>query len=112
MERLVEGWTARLKFQLLKKESSGAAFVPFEESEILGTTVTLVLKTAAGVAVSTTGKVGWLSTADSTVYYDPGASDLLAAGSPYTAHWVITDLNGKKVYIPKNEADSWPIYAQ
>jgi hypothetical protein len=114
VERLVEGWTQRLTFQLKKGTLTGGSWVyaAIPRVEIEGTTLALVLKSKDGTVVPTTGDVGWLDLDASTVYYDPDATDLKAADSPLTAHWSITDVSGKTVFIPKGESDVWIVAEQ
>lgn len=98
IERLVEGWTFPLDFELQK---NGA---PFTEEELQGSTVTLVLKDKEGVVVDTANKVSWINT--SVARFTPDSRDLLPANSPYTVHWSI-NVDGRVILVPKGEPDRW-----
>lgn len=114
IEKLVEGWTQRLTFQLKKGVLTNDiwVFAPIPREEIEGTTVTLVLRDKSGAVVDTVGDTGWLSLDASVVYYDPDAADLVAAKTPHTAHWKIHDVSGKDIYIPKGVGDDWLVSPQ
>ncbi len=98
IEKLVEGWTFPLDFELQKNGS------PFTEEELQGSTVALVLHDKDGGSVDTSNKVNWINT--SVVRFTPAAGDLVAAKSPYSAHWAI-DIDGRVIMVPKGEPDKW-----
>lgn len=102
-EPIVEGWTFPLDFQLLKNG------VVFTAEELTGATYALILKDKDGVAVDTAGKVTSPST--SVVRFTPLATDLVAAKSPYSAHWKLT-LSAGIVYVPKCPPDRWIVSKQ
>jgi len=112
IERLVEGWTQRLIFQLKKWDTVTEDWIPIPAVEINGTTVTLIMRDKDGVAITIAGTVGWLSTDNATVYFDPDDEDLQAADSPIAVHWKIHDTSHKDVFIPKGEGDVWIVSAQ
>ena len=59
-----------------------------------------------GNAVSTSGKVAWDDATTSTAKYTPGASDMVATGSPYYATWKLT--SGSQVaFFPNSDPDQW-----
>jgi hypothetical protein len=101
IERLVEGWTLPLEFQLLKNG------VPFTSDELQGIDVSLVLRDKSGTVVDTTNKCAWKAGVDSVVVVSLGEGDLVAANSPYTAHFELTDVSDKILFIPKGEPDRW-----
>jgi hypothetical protein len=102
LTEIVEGWTGRLPFTLLR---NGAAL------DGTGLTLTDCLITGKdGTTVSTAGDFGWIAQASGTVYLDPDALDFLAAKSPYTVRFQVTDGDGKIVYFPKNATDTITVH--
>lgn len=101
--RLVEGQTGPVDKQL---KVDGVAL------NLTGFTVALVLKTRAAVAVNTAGKVAVFDAAAGKVRYNPGATDLTAANSPYRAHWQVTDGVSKVHFFPSGEAEIWTVHPQ
>lgn len=94
---IVEGWTKRLTFTL---EADGTAFVG------TGFTLSNLYITAKdGTNVDTTGDFNWVTAASGTVYYDPDAADFVAAKSPYSVRYEVTDGSGKKQFFPNADAD-------
>jgi hypothetical protein len=94
---ITEGWTAKLPFTLT---ADGTA--------LNGTGFTLSACVVTGnddTEVSTVGKFNWTSAASGTVYYKPGASDLLASKSPYRIKFEVTDGAGDIVYFPNGDAN-------
>jgi len=104
LTEIVEGWTSRLAFQLLE---DGAAM------DGTGITVSaLDIVGADGTVVDTTGDFGWITQASGTVYYDPDATDFIAAKSPYSVRYQLTDGNGKKAWHPSGKPDQIRVYAR
>jgi hypothetical protein len=101
---VVQGWTGNLDFQL-KVEGTPA---------ILSTddTVSLILRRADGVLVSTTSEVVIISASDGKVRYTPGATDLLTRHAPYGARFKLVDPLGKVVFFPNGRADLWNVHSQ
>lgn len=94
---VVEGWTGRLTFQLL---ADGAAL------DGTGLTVSaLDLVDAHNHPVQTTGDFGWVTQSAGTVYYDPDASDFVAARGPYRLRYQVTDGGSKVVWFPNGKPD-------
>lgn len=101
---IVEGWTSRLAFQLLE---DGA---PMDGTGI--TVSALDIVATDGTVVDTAGDFGWILASAGTVYYDPDASDFVAAKSPYSVRYQLTDGNGKKAWHPSGKADQIRVYAR
>lgn len=94
---ITEGWTMKLPFTLTA-----------DEVAIDGSGLTLSDCIVTGnddTEVSTVGKFNWTSAAVGTVYYKPGASDLLASKSPYRIKFVVTDGAGDVVTFPNADAN-------
>jgi hypothetical protein len=53
--------------------------------------------------------VSWLVQASGTVTYTPGANDLQAMRSPYSARFKVVDGGGGVVYFPSREDDVWKV---
>lgn len=100
---IVEGWTGKLTFTLTTTSVTTGV-----TSAFVGTGFTLsdlIITGKDGTEVDTTGDFGWLVAASGTVYYDPDAADFVAAKSPYTVRFKVTDGAGKVVYFPSADAD-------
>lgn len=98
LTEIVEGWTARLSFQLKD-----------DDVAISGTGLTvsaLDIVGSDGVAVDTTGDYGWLVQASGTVYYDPDSADFVASKSPYRVRYQLTDGSSKVAWYPNGAADT------
>jgi hypothetical protein len=101
----VEGWTAPRDFALT---IDGTA------PDLTGWTVTLILRTNLGAAVTSPGAVTLLTQSGATlgqVRYTPGSGKLLAAEGPYTAHFELAS-GGTKRYFPnvhRGEAMLWHV---
>lgn len=92
-----EGWTTKLPFTLT---TDGAVF------NATGFTLSACYLTGRdGTAVVTTGKFNWTTAAIGLAYFKPGASDLLAAKSPYRITFQVTDGNGDIVLFPNGESN-------
>jgi hypothetical protein len=92
---VVEGETARLVLPLTE---DGVAL------DGTGFTVTdLLITTAEGQPLDTTGDFGWVVEADGTVYYDPDATDFEAGHSPYRVRVKLTDGTGKIRFYPNSK---------
>ena len=101
---ITEGWTGNLDFYL---KVDGAFYaIP------TGATVTLILKDKNATVVDGTGDISIVTAADGKVRYTPDATDLVAANSPYTAHWKVTDVAGGIIFFPNGEADKWQVFKQ
>jgi hypothetical protein len=74
-----------------------------------GLTLGLVVRDRTGAPVSMTGKVSWDTEASGIAQFDPAASDLKAANSPYAARWSVTDGTGDVAYYPNAEAEVWKV---
>ncbi len=104
IHEIVEGWTGRLTFQL---QTNGA--------NLDGTGLTVSALDIVGndnTVVDTTSDFGWETQASGTVYYDPDASDFVAAKSPYKVRYQVTDGGGKVVWFPNGKADQITVYAR
>ena len=101
---VTEGWTGALDFHL---KVDGVFFkIP------VGATVTLVLKDKNAAVVDVTGDISVVDADLGKVRYLPDSTDLVAANSPYTAHWKVTDGAGAIVFFPNGEADKWQVFKQ
>jgi hypothetical protein len=101
--RIVEGQTGPVDKQLLV---DGVAI------SLSACVVTLVLKDRTGTLVDTAGKVAVLDEPTSKVRYNPGASDLSAAKSPYRAHWKVVDGSTKIHFFPSDDPEPWTVHSQ
>ena len=74
-----------------------------------GLTVGLVVYDRNGASVPISGKVSWDTAASGMAKYEPASTDLLAANSPYTARWTVTDSNSDVAYYPNSatEPEKW-----
>lgn len=93
---VVEGWTGDLDYQL---KADGVIV------NLTGMTVVLVLTDKDGTAVTTTGNITVFDAVNGKVRYRPDATDLVAAKSPYTMHWKVTDGASRDVFFPNGAAD-------
>lgn len=101
---VVEGWTSRLTFQLT---ADGSAI------DGTGFTVTaLDLVDAHNHPVPTSGNFGWATQGSGTVYYDPDASDFVAARGPYKIRYQLTDGNSKVKWFPNGKPDEIKVWAR
>lgn len=98
-EYLVEGWTERIVETLT---TDGAV------QNLTGLTVSLLLYDNEDVLLGeyVSPKVGVVSAAAGTVFFDPGAGDLLAADTPHSVRWKVTDGAGKAAYWPSGQGDA------
>jgi len=103
MQTLVQGWTERIKTQLV---ADGAPF------DLTGyatppASVQMLLYSRLGIPLTFTGSVGLDTPALGIVYFDPGSADLVASQSPYGVRWKITDSAGKSVFFPNGALEEW-----
>jgi len=98
-QHLVEDWTVPLQFTLLIND----AIVDLSAYSV----PVLHLQKKDGTYVSTAGKVAWVDATIAKVQYSPADGDLLAADSPYTARFALTDSNAKVSFHPNEAADVW-----
>ena len=103
---LVEGQTLPLDFGLkgLVFGATGYTYV-----DLTGSTVSTVLRDAAGTIVKdTTAGVSVTSSTGGLVRYEPTSSSgdlFVAAQSPYTIRFRLTDSQSNVDYFPRDEAD-------
>jgi hypothetical protein len=98
---IVAGTTANLRFQLLE---SGSPI------NLLGVTVELLLSDRTGTAISNPGVVTVTDSDEGKVQLAPtNTSVFVAANSPYTARWKLTDASSKISYVPTGPRDIWEI---
>jgi hypothetical protein len=97
---LVEGWTAPLDFVL---KADGVAV------NLTGQDVTLVLNTAAGVAIDTSADVQVVEAASGRVRYTPAVGAIRNADGPLKARWRVSD-GGAVVFFPAGVPDQWRVY--
>ena len=98
--KLVEGWTGPIDDVL---KSNGTPL------DLTGLTVQLLLQKASGVAVDTTGDVVIVTPSAGVVRYTPDPTDLLAAETPHTVRWKVTDLTGAVTYFPNAAGEVWTV---
>jgi len=109
MQQLVEGWTERVRDQLLV---DGA---PLDLTAYAGddppASVVMQLFGRDGKAVAFEGEAGVDAEGGATgvVYFDPDADDLKASLSPYTVRWKVTDSFGKVVFFPNGDPEIWVV---
>lgn len=96
-----EGWRERIRMALTI--NGGTIMV------LTGMTIALVGKDRYSNDVSFSGAVGIADAAAGTVYFDPSATDLLAANSPYRLRWKVTDANSKPAFWPHDEPMFWVV---
>lgn len=104
--RLTEGWTKEIGPFTLKIDGVGFPLAP-------GVVATLVLKGKGRAASDTAGDVRADSdqaTYPGRVWWKPDASDMVAAYSPYTVHWKVTDVAGDVAFFPHGEADEIEVF--
>ena len=93
----VEGWTQRilvkLGVDLTRADSVSLELCP------KGSPIPLALSAA---------QCGIADAARSTVFYDPAVGDLVAARSPYSVRWKLTQ-NGVATYYPVSFTMSWVV---
>jgi hypothetical protein len=102
-DEYTQGWTAAIEHTL---EHDGVTF------NASGMTPSLVLKDKDGTVVVFTGTVEWAAAATSRIRFNPAATDLLAANSPYTLHWKVTDAAAKIAYYPQGAPITLKVHAQ
>jgi len=100
MVHVVEGWTERIRCQLV---ADGSA------QNLTGMTVALQAYSRTGTALTLTGTAGIVTAADGEVYFDPAAADLKATNSPMLVRWKVTDGSGKIAYFPSKGPDQWVV---
>jgi len=101
---LTEGWTQEVGPFTLKSN-----LTPID---LTGLTVALVLKTNRGQEVSVATRVPTQTGgAIGQAYFTPDTEALVAANSPYTVHWQLTDTGGKVAFVPNGQADRINVYA-
>ncbi len=100
-EYFVEGWTDRIREQLL---ADGEPF------DLTGMMVEPLLRTKTGALVTLPGTVGIESAAEGIVYYEPTGTDLLAAEAPYKVRWKITNVPDI-FYFPNRNPSLWRVSA-
>ncbi len=97
---VVEGWTQELGPFTLRIDGD-----PFPGG-LDGFTVALVLKGKTGTVVTADTRADDDQSANpGQVFYTPATDDLVAAESPYSMHWKVTDGNGKVVFFPHTKGD-------
>lgn len=101
--RLVEGQTGPVDKQL---KVDGVAL------DLTDYTVTLVLKNRLSTTIDTAGKVSTFDAPNGKVRFNPAAADLVAANSPYAAHWKVVDGVGKIHFFPSGDPEEWTIHPQ
>ena len=97
---IVEGWTGDLDFAL---KADGAVV------DLTGMTVELLLYKADKTLVDTASDVTVPDAANGVVRYSPDPTDLLAADTPHTSRFKVTDGGGKVVYFPSGQLDRWTV---
>lgn len=101
---IVEGWTSRISLQL------------YEDGVALngtGLTVSaLDIVGSDGTVVTTTSDFGWITASAGTVYYDPDATDFVAAKSPYSVRVQLTDGSGKVAWHPNGKPDTIRVHTR
>jgi hypothetical protein len=97
---LVEGWTGDIDLQLL------AGGTPVN---LAGMTIEMVLKDKNGVAVDAAGDVVILDPATGYIRVSLDPADLVAAATPHSVHFKVTDSGGKSVFFPSGPADTWRV---
>lgn len=99
---LVEGWTERIKDQLINDAG------PFDLSGYL---VGLKLTDRFGHEIEFNGSVGVEDAANGLVYFDPEPLDLINAKSPYYVRWQVTvdDADRARGYFPVGKPDVWHV---
>ncbi len=102
-KKVVEGTTAMLEWNL---------YNDCEPFDATGITPAAVLKDKDGTTITTTGKIEWATITASKIRYRPDAADLVAAKSPYTLHFKLTDSVGKISFYPDDAAIKLLVYAQ
>ena len=100
----VEGETQPLTVTLY--DGDGATRVAIDGTSLV---VTLVVRDRTGATVPMTGKVDWEVVAAGSATYEPEATDLRAANSPYAARWIVTDGQGDWAAYPNGEAERWVV---
>jgi hypothetical protein len=98
---VVEGWTGPLDFTL---KANGVAV------DLTGMTVIFILKDKDGAAIDTSGNASVVTPAAGLVSYSPDAGDLVAAKTPHSARWRVTDGGGKVVFFPHGAPDRWQVF--
>jgi hypothetical protein len=107
--RLTEGWTTPIEYKLLHEDpETGELTVPEGLADM---TPSLVLKDKDGNAIDTSSDVEWADAANGIVRYNPDATALTAAKSPFTAKFKVTDASSKIAYFPQGEPLIWRVYA-
>lgn len=103
---LVEGWTARIDYQLSGTDKTtgitGAV-------NLAGMTVVLDLNDRSGVHISPTGASGISDATTGKVYFDPAVGDLLHSKAPYQVRWKVTDSGGKDSFFPQGSTEIWNV---
>ena len=107
--RFTEGWTGPIEYQLLHEDPDTGIQTPFDASD---TTPSLVMHDKDGNAVTLKGTTEWVDAKTSKVKFSPDSEDLVAAGSPYTVRFKVTDQTGKDVFFPQGEAMVWRVFSQ
>ena len=99
-DEFTEGWTAPIEYDLL---NDGASF------DGSGMTPGIALMDKDGKSVPVAGSVEWAAASLSRIRFNPDANDLLAAKSPYTVHFRVTDALRTATY-PQGEGFIWNIW--
>lgn len=100
-ENLVEGWTERIR-EVLKDNGIAIDLTTAQSVELL-------LYDKDGELVDFDGTSGIDTALTGIVYFDPADGDLLAAKSPYSVRWKVTDGPGKVFMVPQEVADQWDV---
>ena len=75
-----------------------------------GMSAELILKTADGTTLATTGDISIVDETNWRVRYSPDAADLVAGS--YRGRFKVTDVDGKVVYFPSKVWDQWIVRAE
>jgi hypothetical protein len=95
-----EGWTERIKYALTH---DGVTM------NLAGYAVALVGQDCGGNALGFTGSIGVFDAPGGIVYFDPSATDLLEARSPYRVRWSVVDGSGRVAYFPRANPVTWVV---
>ncbi len=106
--RFTEGWTGPIEYQLLHEDPESGERTSFDATDM---GVAIVIHDKDGAAVTPKGTVEWAVMAESKVRFSPGEEDLVAADSPYTVRFKVTDVSGRETFFPQGEAMIWRIFA-
>lgn len=97
---LVEGWTQRIRYQLLADD---------DPVDLTGCTVEVVASDKSDAAVTFSGSAGVATAATGIVYFDPASTDLKESKQPYRMRWKVTDGSGKVAFYPRKDRETWKV---